>query len=153
MPYTGPYEMKRNGSVTKFESATVYKQDEWLKEGSALFGSYGDMAFECPACHHIQSVNSCIEHGDTRDKNEIINSLYQECEGRYNPHHGCDYAIYGLFTLGSTIVERPDGGSQRVFPFAASGLKTTEGPRQGLMDASKYKARLKAWEQARKEQA
>lgn len=146
MPTAMPEKGLVEGPGWRHPSARLWKQADWLAFAIERFGSWLKVAFVCPACGHVQSTESLVAHGDTRDKNDIINSLYQSCEGRRNEMHGCDYTINGLLTLGDDFVlgDEPGAKVQRVFSFAEPDQVPTEGPRQGLQPSEKYRAHVRA---------
>jgi len=104
---------------------------EWLAQAKALFGD-DVMAwrFECPICHHVQTP------GDFKAIGVDPQASYRECIGRHKSdrasHLGatqpCDYATYGLFRIGNTVITET-GEPVTVFPFATgSRLMATGEP-------------------------
>jgi hypothetical protein len=105
-------------------------RDEWLAEGRELFGdNFFDWRFVCPGCGHVQSIGDFREH---KDRGATPDAAAKECIGRYEEKPAswsegeakkggpCDYAAYGLFFIGNTIVL--DGDREiRVFDFDRSG--------------------------------
>lgn len=80
-----------------------YTRDEWIAEGTRLFGGMDkilDWRFRCPACGNVATVREFKEAGakdaDTAAKN---------CIGRFVGNRGCDWAAYGLFDICAVHVD------------------------------------------------
>lgn len=96
---------------------------EWQAEMISRFNSSAEVAFICPACGHIATVQDHIDAGGEKD------DAPQECIGRTtgkgtknqtDEGNGCNWAAFGLFgTMGKgRRVIFPDGSSAEVFDFA-----------------------------------
>lgn len=103
---------------------------EWLDEGRKLFGNdktlWSTWRFKCPVCGHVQTPADFEALGIDPQK------AYQECIGRHLKSRAsnlgstpgkdgnkspCDYAVYGLFRLGSLVIPEGGGAPVPVFPF------------------------------------
>ena len=96
---------------------------EWQAEMISRFNSSAEVAFVCPACGHVATVQDYLDAGGD------IDDAPQECIGRLNGKgtknqtdlgDGCNWAAYGLFgTLGKgRKITLPDGTTGEVFDFA-----------------------------------
>lgn len=96
--------------------------DQWLKEGTSLFGKdFDDWAFVCPVCGHTATMRDFTLVGEARHK------AYNECIGRYTGGRSafsdqtgkpCDYTAHGLLNLCTSQVVAPNGELVSVFEFA-----------------------------------
>ena len=94
-------------------------KEEWMAEGNKLFGEdIMQWKFECPVCHHVQSVQ------DYKDAGAPETAIAFSCVGRWiessktsdafsGKKGPCSYAGGGLFRLNPVEV---DGG--KYFAFA-----------------------------------
>ena len=97
---------------------------EWKIEGERKFGSdTAKWAFECPACHFVQTVEMCRAAGVPEA------SIGFSCIGRWSgakreaftpkqTNGPCNYAGGGLFRINPVRVEFPDGMVMDAFAFA-----------------------------------
>ena len=83
----------------------------WMAEAKRRFAHSDDMAFVCPNCAHVATVQDFIGRGLRSD------AAAQNCLGRFDPSIKCDWAAYGLFS-GPNFVVMPDGDEVPVFAFA-----------------------------------
>lgn len=90
-------------------------QDEWLAEGTKLFGTNSlDWKFVCPVCGHVASVR------DWRDAGASPGEVGFSCVGRHiagakkafedTGKGPCTYAGGGLFKLNPVTVFAPEEG-------------------------------------------
>lgn len=95
--------------------------EDWTAEAVRRFGPDPlKWRFECPACHHVASVE------DYKNAGCAENVVAFSCIGRWLPRRTgafagkggpCDYAGGGLFRLNPVIVVK-DGNETEVFAFA-----------------------------------
>lgn len=95
--------------------------EEWVKEGTALFGTdRKKWRFVCPCCGHVATPQDWLDAGAT--EGEIAFS----CVGRRSDHpreafgkgNGpCNYAGGGFFKLNPVQVTAPDGRVIQMFEF------------------------------------
>lgn len=100
---------------------TIYTKEQWLAQGSKLFGSnFLNWRFKCPSCGYIASVL------DYKNAGAPGNSVAFSCVGRWmsnskeafikdNRNIPCNYAGGGLFQLNPVEVD-----GSKYFEFAAN---------------------------------
>lgn len=73
--------------------------NDWVNQLKTTYGpDPKDWAFQCPGCHHVQTMGDFIALGVDG------NSAYVECIGRHKKGVGCDWAAYGFLTITKTKV-------------------------------------------------
>ena len=110
--------------------------DEWYKKGQELFGEdKWKWKFRCPACGHVQSIESLLENNPELDEDDAIHMVYFSCEGRVNgkgkpvfsadkklkekpnPIDGCNWSLGGTLQIHKVEVEW-DNKNSPVFEYA-----------------------------------
>lgn len=90
----------------------------WIEKAKEFFGKDSfDWKFKCPSCNHVQSINLMLQHNPSLKAEEIQNSVFFNCEGRYTERYGCDWSLGGLFQIHKVEVNF-NGKICQVFEFA-----------------------------------
>lgn len=113
--------------TSKVNEAIRLTHDEWIAEAEMRFGPDAmKWQFECPACHHIASVQDYKDAGCPEDV------VAFSCIGRWMPirrdafksgEGPCNYAGGGLFKLNPVTVVK-DGIEHSVMKFAGNAIDT-----------------------------
>jgi hypothetical protein len=87
----------------------VMTRTEWIALGARLYGESSHLwEFRCPACGHVQSGASVKARSP--DVKDLSDWIWCDCEGRYTPGVGCDWSLFGLFTIHKREVVDDRGG-------------------------------------------
>lgn len=102
------------------KSKTIkYTKEEWEAKGKELFGGNRmEWKFVCPQCGNVTTPNDFKKF---KDQGATPDSAVQQCIGRYDEDHGCNWCAYGLFAGPSFITDvDKTGGQVGIFNFAES---------------------------------
>lgn len=93
-------DLLRNTLMPDTLARKILTREAWLAEAESLYGKHPKhWQFKCPACGHVQSIESVIEHDKTMKPGRVSEWIYYNCEGRHNPRYGCDWTLGGIFTI------------------------------------------------------
>lgn len=76
------------------------------------------VAFKCPSCGTVQSVDDLIRAGATEDEEDAQRYMGFTCAGRFVEDKGCDWTLGGLFSIHTLEIEFPDGQRRPCFELA-----------------------------------
>lgn len=110
------------------EGMLYVKRKDWMKIAKDAYGDKKSWQFKCVSCGHIQSIGSVLDNNPSLK--DVLDWIYQNCEGRYTKGHGCDWSLGGLFTMHLIEVVDDDGSRFATFEFAD----------KSVMDALKKKS-------------
>lgn len=87
----------------------VMTRTEWIALGTRLYGDDSSRwEFRCAACGHVQSGRSVKARNPKVQ--DLSDWIWCHCEGRYNEGVGCDWSLFGLFTIHKREVVDDRGG-------------------------------------------
>jgi hypothetical protein len=90
--------------------------EQFHAELAAQGVGHRDYAFRCANCGTVQSMNSLVAAGVSKDKVDLYIAF--SCEGRWNKARGCDWTLGGLFKIHNLEVITPDGERHPRFEIA-----------------------------------